>query len=409
VSDRAKTLWSTMPAVSAASALNADNGAAANAKSRILNSGGSAEWITNSPATLPSWLKFDFGSAAYFDSTLICGSSVADRSIKDGGIEWSDDDATWHSVDEFTNLFGASAPSPAFQFVLRTFTRTSARYWRIRIDSRYGTTYLGCVEWGLFDSTAIGARLDNDAALALTFHGASGSKALLNNRAFQSEQAYRASSLPGMMDIDFGSAQYLGGFEVVQYPGAFWVGTFLLVGSDDGSTWEYLETVTPPAAVNGKIHTLAFARIHHRRYFRFFVDNGTGSGIILQEWFVYASLTPAVPPDPTSVVAAASPDDDATALVRWSQAAGDDNAAGDIRWTLERQKDGGGWGAVATGLTTKFYVDPGLADGEYEYRVTAVHAYHAQESSAVAAAASVTIPAAGGAGGGIPTIRGSLF
>lgn len=404
MADRAKTLITSAPAVSSISASSFLGGfPASNANDKVLGVKANS-WINDGSASYPEWVRYDFGAAVTIDRCLIAGApDGASYAIKDGGIEYSTDDVVWTSAYEFLTLYNGGG---RFNTEMQ-FTPQTARYWRVRIDAGYGGAgYIECEEFLLWDSTKIGARLDNGGSLVLTAPGATtASASTMASRiwgAGGSGYGLHWSTLVAgaacTLHVDLGSVQYIGGLDINQYGATgYWPAIFYLYTSTDGVTWTYAETVTLPASSVSKLVAVPFSRVYSTRYIKF-IPIGVTTGLIWVNWYVYATLTPAAPPDPTSVTARASATGTNIELT-WSEIAGDDNLLADIVFDITRQKDGGGYASIATGVVGLDYVDTFLAAGVYDYKVQARNLYHARTSSAVQSSASVTSPAAAGGGG----------
>ena len=407
MADRTKTFLTSSPTASSATASETTGAPYTAGKSADRIFYQSDPWLTNNPPTLPAWIRHDYGSAKTFDTVLIADPTSTYRAIRNGGGEYSTDDAAWSSAYEFTDLFGGGAPANGTTAQL-TFTAQTARYWRIRIDSHYGAAYF-CGTCEVVFTTAIGSRLDNGGSFVLTSPEANTSSASeMSNRVMATYGFYFTGTAAGAsrtFEIDLGSAQYIGGLDVIAYSLVnFWPTQLYLYTSTDGAPWTFAEVVTPPSWSNAVL-AIPFSRIYSSRYFKFFPINAS-AGMLWMEWFIYATLTPAVPPDPTSVTARAS-DTGTDIELTWSEIAGDDNLLADLVYDITRQKDGGGYGSIATGVTGLYYVDTSLAAGDYDYKVQARNLYHARTSTAVQTGASITSPAAA-AGGADPTAGNRL-
>jgi len=228
----------------------------------------------------------------------------------------------------------------------------------------------------------------------------------LTNHIFNTYGWYNGTKWSAI-EVDFVSTQYVGGFACNKYatvgywPTAFWIYT-----STDGAAWTLQEIVTHGIADSSgnEFESIAFSRIYGARYLRI-EANGLAAGTIVADIFMHATLTPATPPVPTSLIVTGDSDDATSLQLRWSQAAGDDNVVADLQWNVDRQKDGGGYSTVAT-VTAQEYIDVGLTAGSYEYKVRAVGRYHAVASAYTAACTAITSPiaAAGGGGGAHPAL-----
>jgi len=331
---------------------------------------------------------------------------IINRNIKDGGIEYSTDDSSWTSAYEFTNLFGVGSTSNT-SFALLTFTAQTARYWRIRIDANYTDSYVGTGEWILWDSTLIGARLDVGLSITSSPDAGTASATELSNRILAAYGLFYDTPYDAVrkLHVDFGSVNYFGGLDVVKCSLGlgqdYWPIKIDLWTSADGTTWAYRESTTLVAGGPSLISTIVFSRIYNSRYVRMIFHSQADPYRSVQfvEWFIYATLTPAAPPDPTSVTARASNTGTDIELT-WGEIAGDDNLLADLVYKVERQKDGAGWSTLTSTHPVTHYVDTSLAAGAYDYRITAINSYHARESSAVQTGASTTSPAAAGGGAG---------
>ena len=359
------------------------------------------------------WFSYDFGSAKTFDSSFIASNGYsADASIKDGSIQYSSDNSSWSTAATFADLFVGAATTTKMALV--TFAAQTARYWRVNITANYGNVnYVGCNEWLLWDSTLIGSELDNAGGFVLTGPGASvASASEMSNRSWATYGFYYnlANNTSFTFEWDFGSAQYVGGLEVLNYAATTYEPQKLYVyTSTNGTTWTFAEVVSVTAELADSIQAINFSRIYSTRYFKFFPISGS-TGVLWREWFINATLTPATPPVPTSLVVTGDSDDATSLQLRWSQAAGDDNVVADLQWEVQRSFNAGAMATIATvvapGTGLQEYIDTGLAAGTYSYQVRSAHRYHAQASAYTAASTAIMSPiaAAGGGGGAHPAL-----
>ena len=366
--------------------------------------GGGYGWLSANPASFDEWLKLDFGSAKTFDMCFIAGQAYETGSIRNGKVQYSTDDAAWSDAASFTDLFGAALNSK-WKLATITFAAQTARYWRILVQSDWGGgIYCGIQEVYFCSSASMGVRLDNAGGTVFDmFDAPVESPSVMCNRQFDAYGMQMAASagvgVITKFTVDFGSSVYLGGFDYITFSDANYKQDIIDVWtSTDGLVWTHCESVVLDAWVANKLYRVPFSRIYQSRYFMFCPRLLAFAGVIWMEWFFYATLTPAAPPDPTSVTARASATGTDIELT-WSEIAGDDNLLADLVYDITRQKDGGGYGSIATGVTGLYYVDTSLAAGDYDYKVQARNLYHARTSTAVQTGASVTSPSAAAGGG----------
>lgn len=418
MADRAKTYWQGNHVLGAT--LTAD-GTGSGVLGSIKDGLQAPSWYTLALGAnpLPHWLAADFGAAKDWDRVAIHISegSVA-RSPKDFTIQASDDGIAWDDVAVVANFFGAVAPANVSRWAVAAVNRqVGKRHMRLYFTGAYaGADYVAMGEVFVWDSTLLGSELLADVGTVLRFYDASAqsSQAVLTDKALTPTYGWYNTQHGGTLEVDLGAEKYVGGFDFRAYTsGQYTPDTMKFLVSGDGSrqSWAPGETVDLSAlglVGTNRIAGLALSRIYRTRYFQLVADKQAGKNGCVLWWNLelHETLIPAPPPDPTGVEAGAGKDDPSAIEVRWAQAAGDDNALADIRWTVERRQDGGAWAEVAALLTTPYFVDSGLAAGAYDYRVKAVHAWHARESGLVQTPASVAVPASAGGGGGGPLERG---
>lgn len=374
------------------------NGAyvASNLKNNSFLQNASANWASVNMVA-PIYVTADFGSAVSIDTICwISTGQFANSSIRNGSIQWSDDNSTWTTHHSFTDLGGAGVAT-AKRFTI-SFTLDTHRYWRIKIDSNWGYGLVAGCRMLAYNSADLGANALSGGSLLLAFN-AVGTFSKFNDDIIQEAgvYCYTCNVALGNMCLDLGAVRYVEQALIANYTSVFLPGYITIYISDTGAynTWTQVERRKWSdmfTFIDYNFFDFKFLKKYKTRYIRFDFDAYESTNAALAfTCFEFAMFTASTPTAPSTPVLTSVTQTDSDVGLAWSWATGTDNLiSDDIVFDVERQLNGGGYSAIATGLEDTFYTDVSAPTGTVQYRVKARNKYHLEESAYVTSDALTT-------------------
>jgi len=209
------------------------------------------QWIGTNNGS--DWLKIDLGSAQLTHSYSVRG--VQSTAPQTWTLEGSNDGSSWTAVDTRAGEDGWAPPSEVRRYICATQT-TAYRYFRLHITANNGSNpYTAIYDFHLYSDTAgIPAQSTALTQMSPTDLTSNTSHSPFvtsgHNEYYPAWEAFStapgewlSTQLPAWLQIDLGTAKTLGRYLVfMNTEGTRSAKDWTMLGSNDGSTWDVLDT-----------------------------------------------------------------------------------------------------------------------------------------------------------------------
>lgn len=363
------------------------------------------EWTDNTDTDGSGSVTFDLdqgtGRTEALDSFIIQSSTAPAHIVGGYAISASNDGSSWTGL---TSSLYSGYGSVGYDATMTITNDTAYRYYKIMLldgNGSYGG-FAGVVAW---DSSLFKNQINlfnpNEANVTASFVEASSTSLELFTSPPRDNYGWYFIEKIGSADFNWGDGEKLirGWFglsysNTVYYPG---IVQFYKSKTGELDSWELFSTVnlnkTQGPMAQWQDYFIEFGTPVKTQYLRT-VMYGEGSAtpnnnILMYNGWMYEMISASAPPAPTNLTTGVSGND---VLLKWSQNSGSDNRLVDLIYNVERSSDGGSnYTRIATlsgsviqdsftasmGTPTQTnYVDTGVSDGSYTYRIQAQNRHH---------------------------------